>query len=291
MSRRSVLAGAGYAVAGTTAGQLLAVAQAQEVAQVRQGQGGAGICLSMLFENAAKAKFETEKYVKNHLPLLREVYGDSVERIEVRTSNGSSMGVPSALLASTTLWISDVQGFSQKLGANAERINKDLDAVAKGNRLVQPDRIVFTTGDGRSDIPASSQIFSLYYRAFSGPMRGGRGGRGPGPGPAPGAQPAPGADPAPTAPSFDAAYFADVFLPKLYSLHGSSSARRLEGTTGMDQGAQKATQIAAYHIYIRDRSAYDQKSMSAFTEMQKDAEKFTQGLIPVFADMRLTAIA
>jgi hypothetical protein len=59
----------------------------------------------------------------------------------------------------------------------------------------------------------------------------------------------------------------------------------------MDQGAQKATQIAAYHIYIRDRTAYDQKSMSAFSEMQKDAGKFTQGLIPVFADMRLTAIA
>jgi hypothetical protein len=82
-----------------------------------------------------------------------------------------------------------------------------------------------------------------------------------------------------------------VFLPKLYSLHGSNAVRRLEATVGMDQGGQKAAQTAAYHLYIRDRDAYDRVSQSAFGEMQKDATQFSQGIFPFFADMRITAIA
>jgi len=303
MSRRSLLAGIGYAAAGSTTAQLLRVAHAQEAAQARQGQAG-GICLSMIFESGSKAKFDSAKYVKKHLPLLREVYGDSVDRIELRTTAGSAMGIPSSVLATTTFWIRDVTAFGQKLGANAARINEDLDAVARGNRLVQPDRIVLGLGDARDDTPANSHVFSLYYRAFSGGgmgmMRGGPGGRppgGPGPGgPAPGG-PAPaqaegqGQAPASKDPVFDERYFVDAFLPKLYSLYGSGAVRRLEGTIGMDQGGQKAAQLAAYHITIRDRDAYDKEARTAFGELQKDSAKFMQNVLPVFADMRVTGIA
>jgi hypothetical protein len=321
VSRRSVLAGAGYALAGTTAGQLIAAAQAQEAAQAEIGS----ICLTMLFESGAKAKFESDKYVKRHLPLLKEVYGDSVGRIEVRTANAATMGIPSAFLATSTLWIRDVPSFSQKLAANAEKVNKDLDSVAKGNRLVQPDRIVLAMGDARSEI-SSGNVFSLFYRSAAdmpgmrgmpgmpGGGRGGPGGRPPGgrsmggppgsggpSGAAPaapaadGTAPAPAADGAAATPAtpavFDSKYFTEVYLPKLYSLYGSNAVRRLEATTGVDQGAQKARQVAAYHIYVRDRGAYDGKSQSVLNEMQKDSSRFLQGFVPVFADLRLTAVA
>lgn len=286
MTRRSLLAGVGCSAAGSVVGQLLSVARAQEAAQAQQGQVG-GICLSMIFENGAKAKFDSGKYVKKHLPLLREVYGDSVERIELRTTAGSAMGIPSSVLATTTMWIRDVPGFSQKLGANAARINDDLDSVAKGNRLVQPDRIVLAQGESRGDIPSNSHVFSLYYRAGGPGM-----GRGPGgpPPPAP-AGGEPGAAPAGNAPQFDERYYVEAFLPKLYSLYGSNAVRRLEATVGMDQGGQKATQLAAYHIIIRDRGSYDQESQRAFGELQKDTGKFMQNIIPVFADMRITGVA
>ena len=122
VSRRSVLAGAGCAVVGSAVGQLLAVARAQEAAQTQQGRAG-GICLSMVFEDGSKVKFDTEKYVKNHLPLLREVYGDSVERIEVLAAPERDpkalihsvpmfAGIP-APRAATTLWIKDVSAFGR----------------------------------------------------------------------------------------------------------------------------------------------------------------------------------
>lgn len=291
-SRRSLLAGAGYAIAGTTAGQmLLSVARAQEAAPA-----SSGLCMTMMFMAGSRAKLEADKYAKKHLPLLREVYGDSVERIELRTSTGSAMGVPSPILGTSALWIRDVGRFSQQLSANADRINKDLDSVARGNRLVQVDQIALEIGEARTEVTQNNQVFSLFYPAAAPQARGGDGRGGPGGGGrggnrgAPADAPAAAAGEAGSAPAFDARYFVEVYLPKLYSLYGSNAVRRIEATLGQTQGGQSATHVGAYHLMIRDRGEYDRKMNSVFAEMQKDAGKFTS-IFPILADMRVNAIA
>jgi hypothetical protein len=270
MSRRSVLAGAGLALAGTTMAQLLSVARAQEAAQA---QADPQICLSMLFESGQKSRFDTDKYIKRHLPLLREVYGETVERIELRTASSTDLGIPSALLASTTFWIRDVAGFGQKLTANAARINEDLDNVAKCNRIVQPDRIVSVLGEERGRIPLDAHVFSFYYRDPTG--SGAAFARQP-------AASAPAAD-------FDQRHFTESFLPQVFSLYGSNVIQRLEGMVGLDQSGRKATQVASYHAYIRDRTAYDQKSGSVFSQVAKDGGQYMQAFSPIMADLRLKA--
>lgn len=263
ISRRSWLAGAGYALAGTAAGQmLLGVARAQDAAPPP-----AALCMTMLFMSGARAKFETDKYIKRHLPLLREVYADSVERIEVRTTAGAAMGVPPAILASVSLWIRDVAGFSQRLAANAGRINQDLDGVSRGNRLAQVDRVALELGEARDSVSQNDHVFSVFYPS-SIPARG-----------------------QPAEASFDARYFIEAFLPKMYALYGSNIVRRVEATQGQDQGGEKAANVAAYHLVIRDRNAWDGKATSVFGEMQKDAGKFTNIMVPLLADMRVNAVA
>jgi hypothetical protein len=280
ISRRSLLAAAGCIAAGPVAGQGLAVAHAGQVAA--PAASGAAICLTMLFESDPKARFDRDKYTKKHLPLLHDVYGDSVERIELRAPASSGMGPPPALLAATLLYIRDVPAFSQKLAANADRINKDLDSLAQGNRLVQPDRIVLSLGDARSEVPANTDVFSLYFRAMPA-------GFAATPVPDGGPPSAAGVSASTPAPGFDTRFFVESYLPKLHAMYGADALRRLEATIGMDQGGRKATQIAAYHLFIRDRKAYDTASRTVFTEMQQDGGKLMQGLMPVFADMRINA--
>lgn len=251
---------------------LAAVAHAQDAPV---GPGSTTLCMTMQFTAGAKSRFEADKYVRKHLPLLKDVYGDSVERIELRTSNGSAQGVPPSILATSTLWIRDVSGFSQKLAANAERFNKDLDSVARGNRLVQVDRIAWETGEARSDVPRDCDVFSVFYPAALRPMR------------AMPAVPAAGATPSP---SFDSRYYVGTYLPSLYSLYGTGAVRRVEATQGQDQSGQAAAHLAAYHLMIRDRSEFDRRTGSVFSELNKDAGKFTT-IFPVLADMRVTAIA
>lgn len=47
--------------------------------------------MTMIFEEGAKVKFDERKYVSNHLRLLRDVYGDSVEDPNVLTQNTMSI--------------------------------------------------------------------------------------------------------------------------------------------------------------------------------------------------------
>ncbi len=272
MSRRSLLASTGSVAAGSMLGQMLSVARAGEVSQ-SQNQAG-GICLSMIFENGKDVKFDAKKYVKNHLPLLRDVYGDSVERIELSTLDMEKDDVRSlaaiaggrfTVRASTTFWIRDVPAFGQKLATNAARINADLDSITKGgNRLVQFNRVVLALGDARSEIKADSEVLSTWYLP---------------------------AKDASGDPVFDQRYFVETYLPTLYSQMGSEAISRIEATMGLEQGGQKPAQIAAFHAYIRNRTVLQARARNAPSEMQKDADKIAQNAAPIFCNMRVTGVA
>src|SRR5262245_10876635 len=91
-SRRSLLAGAGYAVAaGSVSGSLLSVVRAAEE------QGESAICLSMLYGNSPKAKFDAKEFRQTHLPLLKSAYGSTLERVELRVP-GKPRGMPGSSL-------------------------------------------------------------------------------------------------------------------------------------------------------------------------------------------------
>jgi hypothetical protein len=280
ISRRSVLAGVGSAV-----GQLLSVARAQEAAQARLGQAG-GVCLSMIFDDGTKVTFDTEKYVSKHLPLLREVYGDSIERIEVHaapdrdpkaliTSVAMFAGIP-VPRAATTLWIKDITAFGQKLASNAARINKDLEAVSYGNRLVQPNRVVLELGEPRSEIMTGTQVVSNYYRQFVAYKRN----REDVPVPPPG-----------SVPGFDARLFVESYLPRLFSLYGAGALRRLEATLGMEQGGQKPAQIAAYHFYIGDRAAFDRSTPDVYMQLREETAAFNPSGVRLLSNMLVKGVA
>jgi hypothetical protein len=285
VSRRAVLRGAGSTVIGSAVGQLLSVARAEEAVQARQDQSG-GICLSMIFDDGTKVKFDTEKYVNNHLPLLRDVYGDSVERIEVHaaperdpkaliTSVPMFAGIP-VPRAATTLWIRDLTGFGQKLASNAERINKDLEAVSYGNRLVQPNRVALELGEPRSEIMTDTPVVSNYYRQFVAYKRNRED------------VPVP---PAGSVPPFDVRSFVESYLPRIFSLYGSGAVRRLEATVGMDQGGRKAVQMAAYHFFIRDRSAFDKATPDVYLQVREETASFNPSGVRLLSDMLVKGIA
>jgi hypothetical protein len=236
--------------------------------------------MTMLFMAGSKAKFaskDADKYAKRHMPLLKEAYGDSVQRIELRMASASTMGIDSQILASSTIWISSVPDFIGKLSANATKINTDLDSIVKANRQVQIDRIALELGDPLDQVPDNADVFSHFYPSRSAPIMGpGRGGGMPGAG---------------GGVTFDEKYYLEAFLPRLFSEHGSTAVRRLEATMGMDQGGQPADQKAAYHLVIRDRNTYSSGAQRIFQEMQRDSSKFMQGILPFFSEMKIVAVA
>ncbi|MEJ0100642.1 MAG: hypothetical protein WDO12_13345 [Pseudomonadota bacterium] len=213
----------------------------------------------MIFLNDSKAKLDQDRFIKKHLPLLRRVYGSSVERIELRTAQASSPGMPpSPILATSYVVIKDVQGFSQALAANSKEINDDLDATAKGTRISQVDRLVASVGDSMADVKAGTQVLTTLY-------------------------------PAQPDKTLDRNYFVATHVPKLFSIYGGSALRRVEGTLGVDQGPSKAAYLATTHLYIRDRNAYDNAQRQGMSDMIEDAKKYTT-IFPLFGELRVQAV-
>lgn len=257
LTRRSLLAGAGYSAAcGALASRMLSLAEAAEAGPAAAAPK---LVLNMIFPNAAKAKIDQKKYVKNHMPLLRKVYGDSVERIEFRTLHGTPPGIEaSTLLATAHLWIKDVAAFSQALANNNQAINQDLDGIAKGPRIVQVDRLATAMGEDLSEVKVGHQLLTVFF-----PVKEGQ--------------------------TLDEKYLVDTHIPKLYAAYGQSAVRRLSATIGVDQGS-KATYKSTVTLYIRERSAYDTVSRTAFGDMIEDIKKFTNIPAPEFNELRVQEI-
>ncbi|HTQ35574.1 MAG TPA: hypothetical protein VMH77_00945, partial [Steroidobacteraceae bacterium] len=217
------------------------------------------LCLTMVFQNTAKSRIDADRYASKHLPLLRKIYGDSVERIELRTTQASAPGMPpSPVIATGHVWIKDVRAFSQALQAGSAEINRDLDATAKGPRVSQVDLLVASAGDPLPEVKSGQQVFMTFF-----PVQEGK--------------------------TLDKDYFKANHVAKLYSIFGAQALRRVEGTFGQDQGSAKATYVATTNLYIRDRGAYDDAMKQGMNDMIDDIKKFTT-ITPLFSDMRITAV-
>jgi len=255
LTRRSLLAGAGYATAyGSLGAQLLSLAEAQEA---KPAAAAPQLVLNMIFPNAAKAKIDEKKYVKNHMPLLRKAYGDSVDRIEFRTLYGTPPGISaSTLLATTQLWIRDVPAFGQALANNNQAINADLDGIAKGPRIVQVDRLATAMGDELSEVKVGTQLLTVFF-----PLREGQ--------------------------TLDEKYLVETHIPKLYAAYGQNVVRRLSATL-FYQGTKNYA--ATTTLYIRERNAYDGVSRTALGDMIEDIKKFSNIPAPEFNELRVQEI-
>jgi uncharacterized protein (TIGR02118 family) len=68
-------------------------------------------CLSILYPWSADARFDFDYYTRKHLVMMRELYGDSVGRIEVRKGLRQGDGSPPAYVATATIEIRSMEAF------------------------------------------------------------------------------------------------------------------------------------------------------------------------------------
>lgn len=273
ISRRSMLASVGLAATnGMGIIRLLQSANAEE-------QQESAICLSMLYRNGEKAKFDAARYAEKYLPLLRAACGDSVERIELRTprpfvmpgqaasgkprSSGShvpqssaQVGPQSPLLASASIWIRNAQAFGERTAA-VTGLAEELQKITEVEPLLQFDKVVALLGDARDAIPLQSSVVSTYFPAREGAQ-------------------------------FDAKYYGEKVIPLMIKLYGAKSIRRVEFNMGAAQGSAQPLVTAAAHFYVRDRAAWDAAGMQAYPQLMAEGPKYTT-ITPLVADMQVVA--
>ena len=260
LSRRDVLRGAGGVAA---LGALAAALPRHAMAAEATGELS-GICLSMLYPGG-KGRFDSDRFRDKHLPLIRGIYGESVERIELRVapppakrSVSAYSAPPPAYLAAVNLWIRKIDEFGKHTAESGQQIQADLLKVSQITPFVQYDQTLSLTGESRADVPVGTEVASTFF-----PNR--EGGR------------------------WDAKYFVDKYLPKVTEVYGKDALRRIEvsqGRTG--QGGVKAALIGSSHLYIRDRAAFDAAGRKGGMQLFQEAPNYTD-IMGVFTLMKVHA--
>jgi hypothetical protein len=261
LSRRSLLAGVGSAaVCGSFASSFISLAQAGEAAAPAAAPAAPQMAFSMMFMAGKKTKFDLKKYESKHLPLLKQSYGDSVSRIEMLTANATARGgTVSDIRVTTTLYIANLQQFAKLLGAAAPTVNTSIADISTGPTNAQLDRLLYENGKPRSEVLEGHQVVSTYYKEKAGA-------------------------------TFDTQYFTEVYLPKLRSYYGDGAVRRIEAFMGVPQGGTKPAIVAALHLYIRDRDAFNSANGEGQKELMQIDNKYYPPEEQMWADSKVTAV-
>ncbi|MGH8353624.1 MAG: EthD family reductase [Pseudomonas sp.] len=99
-------------------------------------------CVSVLYPNTPGGRFDFEYYRSQHLPMVLELLGDNVQRLELRRGLVALDGSPAAYLCLLNAQIRSKDDFLAVLNANAERVLGDLPNYTNLQPLIQVDEIL-----------------------------------------------------------------------------------------------------------------------------------------------------
>lgn len=239
IGRRSVLRGLGHtATFGSLAAALPGLARAAQPAAAAAAPQK--ICLSMLYPSGEGLTFDADGFRDRHLAILKNAYGTSVERIELRLSppppapppavEGEPpppMPAPQPVLAAVSIWIANVSEFIQRSQASAKNVAADMANITKSAPMVQFDVLEGQGGGTAGSVIGGTTVISSYFFAKEGG-------------------------------SIDAAFFGKTYLPKVVAAYGPEALQRAEVWRGeLAQGGGKPLIASALHFYVKDADAFD----------------------------------
>ena len=215
-------------------------------------------CLSMIY--GSKAKFESDRFRDAHLPLLRQLYGDGLERIEMRHAPRPSKDQPPiSIVASVHLWIRDLKAFGAITEKSGPQIVADLAKVTTDHPWVQYDQAVSVLGDARDEIQIGTDCTTFYY-------------------------------PNGANTHWDAKQYVEGYVPALVDAYGKEALKRIEVCRGAAGQAGDAPRFAsAATLYVRYMPAFQIAGRSAGMKLMPELAKSTN-IRPVVANMVVRAV-
>lgn len=248
LSRRKMLAAIS---AGLAAPRAFAAAQAGPA------------CMTMIYMNSRDHKFNSERFRKEHLPLLQRAFGDSVERIELRVAPRparDSPMPPSPVAVDISTWIRDLAAFAGAIQRSSEEVNADMARVTSAQPVLQFEQVIGEWGRPRESVGMGVEGQAFYYPYSEGAK-------------------------------WDEDYYLGTYLPRLVDAYGGESVlRRVEVRRGVGtQGGGKPALINSVHLYASSNARFGTAGFQAGPKLMKDAAPITT-IFPYVASMRVQAV-
>ena len=136
--RRSVIIGAGKAVAAAAVASALGSALA---AQTKQPGTQPMRCMTVLYKNGDGVKFDFDYYKNHHLTMIMGLYGKSIHRFELRKGVVAQDGSKPPYIAVVNIWIADEAAFEANDAKYTSRLVGDVPNFTNTMPVIQKDEV------------------------------------------------------------------------------------------------------------------------------------------------------
>jgi uncharacterized protein (TIGR02118 family) len=101
------------------------------------------IKVSVLYPNGDGKKFDVDYYCNQHIPMVRELLGDSLKAATVEKGlGGGSPETPATYAAMGNLYFASIDAFQHSFGPNAAKIMQDLPNYTNIEPVVQISEVM-----------------------------------------------------------------------------------------------------------------------------------------------------
>ena len=100
-------------------------------------------CITILYPAKDNDAFDFDFYLRRHVPLIKDILGPSLHRIEVR--KGASGQDPTAAPTYTcviSIWIADWPAYEKAIAARASELIAEVPLFTKVMPLIQVDDVI-----------------------------------------------------------------------------------------------------------------------------------------------------
>ena len=101
-------------------------------------------CITVLYPAKDNDAFDFDFYVRRHVPLIKDILGNSLHRVEVRrgatANDGSSAPTYTCVIS---IWIADWPAYEKAIAARASELIAEVPLFTKVMPLIQTDEVIY----------------------------------------------------------------------------------------------------------------------------------------------------
>jgi len=101
-------------------------------------------CINILYPAKDNDGFDFNFYLKRHVPLIKDILGAALHRLEVRKGATAQDGVgPPLYTCVISIWIADWPAYEKALAARASELIAEVPLFTKVMPQIQTDEVIY----------------------------------------------------------------------------------------------------------------------------------------------------
>jgi len=100
-------------------------------------------CINILYPAKDNDAFDFEFYLRRHVPLIKDILGSSLHRLEVRKGASAQDGGAPTYTCVISIWIADWPAYEKALAARASELIAEVPLFTKVMPMIQTDEVIY----------------------------------------------------------------------------------------------------------------------------------------------------